>query len=178
MPALMNTADCRAEPPHPPTALGTAQRLPAPKLRTPRQRAAWLRARWRRAAARPDAGGATAELVIAMPLLLFIIMFIVQAGVWMHATHITQAAATRAANAAAGYGATASDGQRAGNDTLAAIGNGVLTNPVVSVTRTATQVRVEVSGSAESVVPGVHWTARAVVVRPVERFVPDLTQGG
>jgi Flp pilus assembly protein TadG len=118
-------------------------------------------------------------LVIAMPLLLLIIMFIVQAGVWMHATHITQASATRAASAAAAYGATASDGQRAGNDTLAAVGGGVLNNPVVSVTRTATQVRVEVSGTAETVVPGVHWSARAVVVRPVERFVPDLAaQGG
>jgi hypothetical protein len=43
----------------------------------------------------------------------------------------------------------------------------------VSVTRTATEVRVEVVGVAETVVPGVRWTARAVVVRPVERFVPD-----
>jgi Flp pilus assembly protein TadG len=117
-------------------------------------------------------------LVIAMPLLLLLIMFIVQAGVWMHATHITQAAATRAASTAAGYGATASDGQHAGNDTLTAIGSGVLHGPSVSVTRTATEVRVQVSGTAESVVPGVHWTARAIVVRPVERFVPDLAQGG
>jgi Flp pilus assembly protein TadG len=173
MPALMNTADCRAEPPQPPSALGTARRRRAHPPRT-----SWLGARWRRVAARPDAGGATAELVIAMPLLLLIIMFIVQAGVWMHATHITQAAATRAANAAAAYGATTDDGQRAGTDTLTAIGNGVLNDPSVSVARTATQIRVEVSGSAETVVPGMHWTARAVVVRPVERFVPDLAQGG
>jgi Flp pilus assembly protein TadG len=177
MPALMNPADCRAEPPQPPTALGTARRPRAHPPRSPWLHAPGLHARWRRVAARPDAGGATAELVIAMPLLLFIIMFIVQAGVWMHAAHITQAAATRAASAAAAYGASATDGQRAGADTLAAIGNGVLTNPVVSVTRTANQIRVEVSGSAETVVPGVHWTARAVVVRPVERFVPDLAQG-
>jgi Flp pilus assembly protein TadG len=126
-------------------------------------------------AERPDAGGATAELVIAMPLLLFIIMFIVQAGVWMHATHISQAAATRAANSAAAYGASVADGRTAGHTTLAAIGNGVLVNPNVSVTRTATEVRAEVVGTAETVVPGVYWTARAVVVRPVERF--DLAQG-
>lgn len=160
MTAAMNTRDHRVELPHPPSALGTAGRR--------------LRARWRRVTARPDAGGATAELVIAMPLLLFIIMFIVQAGVWMHATHITQAAATRAATTAAGYGATASAGRTAGNDTLAAIGSGVLGNPSVSVTRTATEVRVEVSGTAQTVVPGIRWTAKAVVVRPVERFVPDL----
>ncbi|HEX8630345.1 MAG TPA: TadE family protein [Catenuloplanes sp.] len=161
----MNAPHRRAGPPPPPSALGTARRL--------------LRARWRRVAARPDAGGATAELVIAMPLLLFIIMFIVQAGVWMHATHITLAAATRAANAAAAYGASSSAGRTAGNDTLAAIGNRILANPNVSVTRTATEVRVEVSGTAQTVVPGIRWTAKAVVVRPVERFIPDLqAQGG
>ncbi len=131
-----------------------------------------LRDRWRRVAARPDAGGATAELVVAMPLLLLIVMFVVQAGVWMHATHVAQAAATRAANTAAAYGSSATVGQSTGTQTLAAIGDGVLTDPTVSVTRTATEVRVEVAGTAETVVPGVRWTARAIVVRPVERFVP------
>lgn len=122
---------------------------------------------------RSDAGGATAELVIAMPLLLLIVMFGVQAGVWMHATHVAQAAATRAANSAAGYQSSATAGQNAGNETLAAIGSGVLKNPSVSVTRTATEVRVEIVGTAATVVPGVRWTVRAVVVRPVERFVPE-----
>jgi len=136
-----------------------------------------LRARWRRVAARPDAGGATAELVIAMPLLLLIVMFVVQAGVWMHATHIAQAAATRAANSAAAYQASAAAGQSAGSETLAAIGSGVLKNPSVSVTRTATEVRVEIVGTAATVVPGITWTVRAVVVRPVERFVPDPGPG-
>jgi hypothetical protein len=49
----------------------------------------------------------------------------------------------------------------------------VLLEPTVSVTRTATTVRVQVDGTAETVVPGIHWHVRVVVVRPVERFVPD-----
>ena len=139
----------------------------------------WLRSRVRNAAARPDRGAATAELVIAMPLLLFVLMFIVQAGVFMHATHVAQAAATRAANAAAAYDASAAQGEETGRQTLAAIGHGVLVNPVVSVTRTAVEVRAEVVATAETVVPGVHWQVRAIVVRPVERFVPDqVTQAG
>ncbi|GAB3160729.1 pilus assembly protein [Micromonospora sonneratiae] len=124
-------------------------------------------------AARSDAGAATAELAIAMPLLLLIVMFVIQAGVWMHATHVAQSAATRAANAAAGYQSTAAAGRDVGEQTLAAIGNGVLKDPSVSVTRTATEVRVEIVGEAATVVPGVQWTVRATVVRPVERFVPD-----
>jgi Flp pilus assembly protein TadG len=145
-----------------------------PSMTTFRNRhAARLRARWRQVADRRDAGSATAELVIAMPLLLLIVMFVIQAGVWMHATHVAQAAATRAANAAAAYHSSAAAGQSAGNETLAAIGSGVLKNPSVSVTRTATEVRVEIVGTAATVVPGITWTVRAVVVRPVERFVPD-----
>ena len=129
-----------------------------------------LLARWRRVVARPDAGAATAELVIAMPLLLLIVMFVIQAGVWMHATHIAQAAATRAASTAAAYQSSAGAGQGAGADTLAAIGSGVLKNPQVSVTRTATEVRVRIRGTAQTVVPGIRWRVSTVVVRPVERW--------
>ena len=132
-----------------------------------------LRARGKRLTARPDAGAATTELAIAMPLLLLIVMFIVQAGVWMHATHVAQAAANRAASTAAAYSGTASAGQTAAAETLSALGDGVLKNPVITVTRTATEVRVEIVGTAATVVPGITWAVRAVVVRPVERFVPD-----
>jgi hypothetical protein len=111
--------------------------------------------------------------VIATPLLLLMIALVVQAGLWLHATHIAQAAANRAATAAAGYHGSAADGRATGADTLAALGSGVLHDPAVTVTRTATEVRAEVTGTAEAVVPGAHWTVRAVVVRPVERFVPD-----
>ncbi|MGA5305923.1 TadE family protein [Nucisporomicrobium flavum] len=129
-----------------------------------------MRARWRHVSARPDAGAATAELVITMPLLLLIVMFVIQAGVWMHAGHIAQAAATRAASTAAAYQSSAGAGQDAGSETLAAIGSGVLKNPSVSVTRTATEVRVRISGTAATVVPGVHWRVGADVVRPVESW--------
>jgi Flp pilus assembly protein TadG len=127
--------------------------------------------------ARPDAGAATAELVIAMPVLLLMVMLIIQAGVWWHATHIAQAAATRAASTAAAYQSSAAAGQSAGSDTLAAIGSGVLKDPSVSVTRTATTVRVQIDGTAETVVPGVHWHVSAVIVQPVERWIVPGSQG-
>jgi len=115
-------------------------------------------------------------MVIAMPLLLLIVMFVIQAGVWMHATHVAQAAATRAASTAAAYQSSADAGQGAGADTLAAIGDRVLKNPQVSVTRTATEVRVQITGTAATVVPGIHWRVNAVVVRPVERWT-DISLG-
>ncbi len=150
-----------------------AERPPRAALGT----AGWLRARWRRVAARPDEGAATAELTVGMPLLLFMIMLVFQAGVWMHATHVAQAAASRAANTAAVYQSSAGAGRGAGSDTLTAIGNSVLKDPSISVTRTATEVRVEVRGRAATVVPGMSWSVRAVVVRPVERWVTDPGAG-
>ncbi|MGH3947514.1 MAG: TadE/TadG family type IV pilus assembly protein [Pseudonocardiaceae bacterium] len=114
------------------------------------------------------------EFVIATPLLMLILLLIVQAAVWMHATHVAQAAATRALHAGVAYGASATQGEQAGRDTLAALGSGVLTNPRVSVTRTATDVRVQVVATAAPVVPGVPRTVSAAAAGPVERFVPDL----
>ena len=133
-----------------------------------------LRARCRRVAARPDAGAASAELVIAMPLLLLIVMLVIQAGVWFHATHIAQAAANRAAATAAAYHSSAGAGRSAGADTLTAIGSGVLKNPSVSVTRTATEVRVTIHGVASTVVPGMHWHVETTVVRPTEHWTGQL----
>jgi Flp pilus assembly protein TadG len=137
-----------------------------------------LRVRWKRLARGGDQGGATVEFVIAVPVLMLMILFIVQAAVWMHATHVAQAAATRALDAAAADGASAAQGQAAGQQTLAAIGSGVLKDPRVTVIRTATDVRVEVVGTAATVVPGVRWTVRATAAGPVERFVPDLRASG
>ena len=58
------------------------------------------------------------------------------------------------------------------------LGSGVLHNPHVTVTRTATDVRVDITGTAETVVPGIHWTVHATAAGPVERFVPDLSAAG
>lgn len=150
-----------------PRTLGAARRPPDRRLHT----------RWQRVAARPDAGGATAEALFATLLLLTVVMFAIQAALAWHATHIAQAAATRAASTAAAYQSSASAGDSAGTQTLVALGSGVLENPTVTVTRTATQVRVHIEGTAETVVPGTHWKVQATVVRDVERFIPATGDG-
>ena len=140
-----------------------------------RRRMSW--SRWRRLARDGDRGGATVELVIALPVLLLMVLFVVQAAVWLHGTHVAQAAANRALAAGAAFNGSAAQGENVGAQTLAALGGGVLRDPHVSVTRTATDVRVEITATATTVVPGVHWTVRATAVGPVERFVPDIVEG-
>lgn len=129
--------------------------------------------RWRKLLSGRDRGGATVEFVLAVPLLLLMVLFVIQAGVWMHATHIAQAAAVRALDTARVEGGSTLQGEKAGGDTLTALGSTVLRDPSVSVTRTATQAHVEITGTAAMVVPGVRWPVRATASGPVERFVPE-----
>ncbi len=112
------------------------------------------------------------ETVIALTGLLLVVFFIFQTAVWWHASHVAQAAAQRALDAGSAYQGSAAAGQAAGTDTLNALASGVLDNPTVTVTRTATDVHVQVTGVAESVVPGIHWAVHASAAGKVERFVP------
>lgn len=121
---------------------------------------------------RGDRGAATVELAVATPLLLLLLLFVVQAGVWAHAAHIARAAAVQALDAAAAENSTAAAGQREGAAALRQLGGAVLTGARVTVTRTATRVTVTVSGTAATVVPGIRPPVSVTVTGPVEMFVP------
>jgi len=121
---------------------------------------------------RTDRGSASVQLVIAVPALMLCLLFIVQAAVWWHATHIAQAAATRAADAARVDGGSAAAGERAGRRTATVLGADVLRDPHVTVARQEDQTRAEVRGVALAVAPGARWPVRAVAVAPTERFLP------
>lgn len=121
-----------------------------------------------------DRGAASAELVIATPLLLLLLLAIVQFALAVHAHHIAQAAASRALATARAEKATARDGQTDGQALLDAVGSAALTEPRVTVNRNATVASVEVSGGVVPVVPflALHVTAHAA--GPVERLTqPD-----
>lgn len=98
---------------------------------------------------------------------------IIQAGVWMHATHVAQSAATRALEAARADGGTAANGERVGREALRVLAGNALHDAHVTVTRTATRTRVEITGTADTVLPGPAWPVTTTVVGPTERFVPD-----
>ncbi|HWH01699.1 MAG TPA: TadE family protein [Pilimelia sp.] len=129
-----------------------------------------------RTRARRDAGSGTVEMVITIPVFMFLMMLVVQVGMWLHASHIAQAAATRALATASAYQGSAA-GRTAGHDTLDSLGGTVLKDPSVRVTRTATDVRVEVTGRVVTVVPGISWPVRATAAGAVERFVPATEDG-
>jgi Flp pilus assembly protein TadG len=122
---------------------------------------------------RSESGAVSAVLVVVMPLLILTAMFIVQFALAAHAQHIAQSAASRALAVARADGSSGDDGQARAEAILQALGSGVLKNTKVSVVRDADQVRVEITGTAIEVVPGVRLSVKAIAVGPVEKFRPD-----
>lgn len=128
---------------------------------------------------RGDRGAGAAELVIAVPLLMLLILLIVQFAIWAHASSVAQATAEEALAATRVQGGSAAAGQQRAAQVLSQVGRSVLVSPQVSVTRTAATATVQITGTAEEVlpVPGFTFPVRITVTGPVERFVPARAQG-
>jgi Flp pilus assembly protein TadG len=116
-----------------------------------------------------DAGAGAVELVIVTPLLMLLVLGVIQFALAEQAQHVAQAAATQALAAARVQDGTAAAGQAQAGTVLSQLG-GSLTGPAVTVTRTATQARVTVTGGVESLIPGVRLHVRATVTGPAEEW--------
>ena len=152
----------------------------APAARLPRGRPAGPRARRakRRRAGR-DRGAGSAEIVIAVPLLMLLILLIIQFAIWWNAESIAHATAEEALAAARVQGGTAASGQQRAQQVISQVGSSVLVGPRVSVTMTPADVTVTVTGTAERVVPfpGLSFPVTVTVTGPIEQFVPATAQG-
>jgi TadE-like protein len=127
---------------------------------------------------RGQRGGATVELVIAMPLLLLLVFGVIQFALWSHAVHVANSVAAQALAAARVDGGTASAGQAQAAAVIDHIGRAVLVDPQVEVARTADFARVEVRGTAEAIIPGLRLPVTAQAEGPVERFRPAVEGPG
>ena len=121
------------------------------------------RARWG-----GETGAVAAELVIATPLLLLLVLGVVQFALWEHATGIAEAAAQQGLSVARLQGETAQAGSTETRSILDQLGTGVLVAPQVTSTRTAGITTVVVSGHAESIIGIFTLTVRATAVGPTE----------
>ncbi|MEV0093714.1 TadE/TadG family type IV pilus assembly protein [Streptomyces sp. NPDC050738] len=116
-----------------------------------------------------DRGSATVQLTLVVPVLLLMLLLIVQFALVWHAQHIAQAAASRALATARTQSGSAAMGQAQGEQTIAALGRRLLSEPSVRVQRTPTTVTVRVRGEAMAVVPGLRLAVAGQAAGPVER---------
>ena len=117
-----------------------------------------------------EAGAGTLEHVLVTPLVLATILLVVQFGVYLHAAHVTEAAAHRGLRAAQADGHTTADGHAATDAFLDATGG--LRHPRIQVARDRDQVTVTVTGAAPMVVPGLDLAVSSIAAGPVEQFLP------
>ena len=122
---------------------------------------------------RGQSGIATTEAVLVTPVLLLLVMLVIQFGLWFHAQHVAQAAAEEGARAARSASGSASAGQERSEAFLDQAGPTIITDRVVTASRTADIVTVQVHGRSLNVVPGIALPINATATSPVERFRVD-----
>jgi Flp pilus assembly protein TadG len=119
---------------------------------------------------RGDRGVAALMTAMLMPIVLFMVMLVVQAGVYWNTQQRAAAAAKRGAQAAALTTGTEASGIHAAQVFL---DGAAIDEPEIDVQRGFDQVEVTVTGTAQQVVPGITFQVTAVETAPVERFIPE-----
>ncbi|MER5450571.1 TadE/TadG family type IV pilus assembly protein [Streptomyces sp. NPDC002766] len=126
----------------------------------------WQRRRWRE-----DRGDASVQMAIIFPLVLLAALAVVQASLWYYARQIALTAAREGATAARAYQASPDDGAAQARAVLGRTAGDSLSGYSVSAGSDGQRVRVQVSGTALSMIPGLsglHITQSAS--GPVERW--------
>ena len=114
----------------------------------------------------------SAELVVATPLLLLLVLAVVQFALWQHAAHVASAAAQEGARSARLEGGSPAAGQARAESLLGSLGRTTLADPNVVVRLDGERARVEVSGYASSVLPFLRLPVKAASEGPLETFRP------
>lgn len=140
-----------------------------PASHAPPDRAPVRGRRWR-ALVRGERGAVSAELVIATPLLLLLIMGVIQFALWEHAEHVATAVAQQGVAVTRLQGETAQAGQAQSQAVLDQLGPAVLPGSQITATRTDETTTVTVTGHAESIVGLFSLPVKATATGPTEHY--------
>lgn len=125
--------------------------------RTTHAAAALLR-RWAaavRARAQGDRGDAAIQMAIVFPFIILLTIAVVQGAMWYYARNIALTAAREGVTAGRLYQATPADGAARARETLQRLAGDNLRGAQVSLSSTADQVQITVTGSVPSMLPGI-----------------------
>ena len=118
-------------------------------------------------------GGDVAPLVVLTTITVFMVMFVVQLGLFFHARTVVNAAAQDGLRAAQLEGGTGVDAKQAAQNILAG-SSGLLSGQVVNIEyRSSTEVEVRISADVTSLVPFWDGSITSTAVGPVEQFRPE-----
>ncbi|MBC2868667.1 TadE/TadG family type IV pilus assembly protein [Streptomyces mexicanus] len=135
---------------------------------SPRERllAWWQGRRWR-----DDRGDTSIQMAIIFPFVLLATVAVIQASMWYYARQIALTAAREGVSAARAYQSSPAGGAAQARSVLGRTAGDSLRSYSVSASSNGQRVRVQVSGTAMSMIPGLsglHVTQSAS--GPVERW--------
>jgi Flp pilus assembly protein TadG len=120
---------------------------------------------------RGERGSVTLEVSILAPVLLLVVFTIIQVGLWSYARSLALGAAQEGLAAGRAYGAPVEAGRARAQSFLDATAGDSLVGSDVRARATAASLRIEVTGRALSVLPGVPGLpVRQHAEGPIERF--------
>ena len=117
-----------------------------------------------------DRGSSSVEVVVLLPLVFLLLFAMVQGGLWFHARAVALGAATEGARVAAAESSSAGAGISAATSFIADAGSGVVIDPAVTGSRSATTATVTVTGQAQSLVPFLNPSVAQSASFPTERI--------
>ncbi|MCX4862389.1 TadE family protein [Streptomyces canus] len=109
----------------------------------------WQGRRWR-----DDRGDTSIQMAIIFPFVLLATVAVIQASMWYYARQIALTAAREGLTAARAYESNPADGAARAQDVLGRTAGDSLRGYSVSVSSDGQRVRVQVSGTALSMIPG------------------------
>ncbi|MGW1894136.1 TadE/TadG family type IV pilus assembly protein [Streptomyces sp. NPDC002004] len=111
----------------------------------------WQGIRWR-----DDSGDASVQMAIVFPFILLAAVAVIQASMWYYARAIALTAAREGVAAARAYHASPADGAARAREVLGrTAGDSLLSAGVSTADSNAQQVRIQVYGTAQSMIPGI-----------------------
>ncbi|MCP8706312.1 MULTISPECIES: TadE family protein [Streptomyces] len=131
-----------------------------------------LTAWWRGRRWADDRGDASVQMAIVYPFVLLATIAVIQASMWYYARQIALTAAREGVTAARVYQAGPADGAARARQVLGRTAGDSLRSLSVSASSDGERVRVQVTGVAQSMIPGMSGlTVTQSASGPVERWV-------
>lgn len=122
---------------------------------------------------RSERGDAAVETVLAVPVLLFLILVVIQAGLWFHGSQLVEAAAQEGMQAGRVETGSATAAEAKARQFVAGMSPSIAATTQVQASRTSDTTRVVVSGRVQQVIPGLRLTVSGAAEGPTERFRED-----
>ena len=110
------------------------------------------------------------EAVLVIPVVMVILVVLIQFALWAHAAQVAQLAASEGDRAARAFGGGVAVGQARADSILEGPGSALSSSNAVAAVMPGDQIRMTVTGTAISIVPGMVLPVSSVDVGPVQEF--------